>query len=88
MNFDHLLWRLLCWGLRRFDHVLLLGTIPILGCHDSRHILVWEGKHLGKQIVVIEVLQVVYLIELTLVVLGDFLDLREYLFILNIAAPE
>ncbi len=48
----------------------------------------WKGKHLGQQIVVIEILQVVNLVELTLVVLGHFLDLGEYLFILNMAAPE
>ena len=59
----------------------------LIGDH-ARHILVRECKHLGQQIVVVEVFQVVDLVEHAQVVLRDILNLLHHFLVLKILLPK
>ena len=50
---------------------------------DAGHILMWEGKHLRQQVVLVEVFQVVDLIERALVLLRHVLDLVKDLLVVD-----
>ena len=55
---------------------------------DASYVLVWEREHLWKQVVLVEVLQVVDLVERSLVLMGYILYLVQYLLIVDKACPK
>ena len=64
------------------------SSVPVSVGYHSGHILVGEGKHLGQQVVLIEVFEVVDLVESTVVIRGDLLDLIQYSLVVDVACPE